>query len=66
MLKMKGAPLTLNPLTHKPIALPQKPKPKPAAKVVVQEDRDEEERDDFEGFGSITAMAQNKEKLVAK
>lgn len=27
---------------------------------------DEEPRDDFEGFGSITAMVQNKDKLVEK
>ena len=26
----------------------------------------EEERDDFEGFGSITEMAKNKDKLVEK
>lgn len=27
---------------------------------------DDEPRDDFEGFGSITAMVQNKDKLVEK
>jgi len=27
---------------------------------------EEEDRDDFEGFGSITAMVQNKDKLVEK
>jgi hypothetical protein len=27
---------------------------------------DEEPRDDFEGFGSITAMVQNKDKLIEK
>jgi hypothetical protein len=35
MLKKKGAPITLNPLTHKPVALPQKPKVAPPKKVVV-------------------------------
>jgi hypothetical protein len=27
---------------------------------------EEGERDDFEGFGSITAMVQNKDKLIEK
>lgn len=27
---------------------------------------DDEPRDDFEGYGSITAMVQNKDKLVEK
>ena len=31
--------------------------------VIIEEDED---RDDFEGFGSITAMAQNKDKLIEK
>jgi len=29
-------------------------------------EEEEEDRDDFEGFGSITAMAQNKDKLIEK
>lgn len=29
-------------------------------------EEDDEPRDDFEGFGSITAMVQNKDKLVEK
>lgn len=35
-------------------------------KIMVQQESDDEDRDDFEGFGSITAMAQNKEKLVSR
>ena len=41
MLNKKGTkvgmirPITLNPLTHKPVALPQKPKVAPPKKVVV-------------------------------
>ena len=32
--------------------------------LVQTKDDEDEPRDDFEGFGSITAMAQNKETLV--
>jgi putative heme iron utilization protein len=39
----------------------------PKKTIVVQVDSSEEEpRDDFEGFGSITAMVQNKDVLVEK
>lgn len=39
---------------------------KAAMKVQKEQEESDEPRDDFEGFGSITAMVQNKDKLVEK
>lgn len=39
---------------------------KAPSKKVQKPVEDDEPRDDFEGFGSITAMVQNKDKLVEK
>ena len=38
----------------------------PGKKETKKPVEDDEPRDDFEGFGSITAMVQNKDKLVEK